>query len=420
MYDKAGKINRHCPLLDSIRVHLATQQRDGRRVVGKDLLETFAAPPYGWDPNAVRVGVAALVRAGAVRVVIGGKTYTNPSDRELVDCIRVSRQFDRAEFVLEDEDIDAGVLTEVREFLIRLTRSRKIDETPAALSETAASAAGAILGKAEGVHLWADGSRMPLPESFTDGEDAWRQVEKLANPVQRVREVHTTRETLAAGWEAIEAHAAFQEQNGVQFTELTAMIGELTAIEHLCEASGCICSFLQEYRTVQASARFAEREVWRRLQGCKAQAALELTLLLDRWRSDARGRLEEAVGRLPSELAERGLDASLEAELARPLEDLLAELEGTNVPARVAAFAERAAQLIRALGARIAEAARKKEDAGKAGTPTGPKKEIRQVRPSDVATVTRVTTDSEWEGLRNKLDQRVRQLLDEGFEVEIL
>jgi hypothetical protein len=96
LYDKAGKINRHCPLLDSIRVHLATQTREDHRVLGKDLLATFSAPPYGWDPNAVRVGVAALVRAAAVRVVLGGKTYTNPSDRELVDCLRVSKQFDKA------------------------------------------------------------------------------------------------------------------------------------------------------------------------------------------------------------------------------------------------------------------------------------------------------------------------------------
>ena len=96
----------------------------------------WRSTPYGWDPNAVRVGVAALVRAAAVRLIIGGKTYTNPNDRELVDCIRVSRQFDRAELVLEDEDIDQETLTAVREFLIRLTKSRKIDETPAALERS--------------------------------------------------------------------------------------------------------------------------------------------------------------------------------------------------------------------------------------------------------------------------------------------
>jgi hypothetical protein len=352
-------------------------------------------------------------------VIIDGKTYTNPNDRELVDCLRVSRQFDKAELVLEDEDIDPIVLTEVREFLIRLTRSRKIDETPAALSETAGNVATAILAKADNVHLWANGSRMPLPKTFTDGEDAWRQVQELTNPVHRVREVHATRDTLTAGHEAIETHATFHEQNGTQFTELTGTIGQLTAIEHLCEVSGCIPSFLEDYRTAQTAASFTDKEVWKRLQACKAQAVLELTSLLDRWRNEARGRLEETLRRLRADLADRGLNAALEAELAKPLNGLLAELDETNLPVRVAAFPDRAGQLIRALGVRIAEEIKKKENAGKPAPAATPKRLVRQVRASDVATVTRVTTAAEWEALRGKLDQRVRHLLKEGFDVEL-
>jgi hypothetical protein len=43
----------------------------------------------------------------------------------------------------------------------------------------------------------------------------------------------------------------------------------------------------------------------------------------------------------------------------------------------------------------------------------------RQVRPSDVTTVTVVTSEVEWDILRNKLDQRVREMLAKGFHVEI-
>ena len=45
---------------------------------------------------------------------------------------------------------------------------------------------------------------------------------------------------------------------------------------------------------------------------------------------------------------------------------------------------------------------------------------VRQVRANEVTTVTRVTTAAEWDALQTKLDQRVRQLLDEGFDVEVL
>ncbi len=43
-----------------------------------------------------------------------------------------------------------------------------------------------------------------------------------------------------------------------------------------------------------------------------------------------------------------------------------------------------------------------------------------QVRANEVTTVTRVTTAAEWDALQTKLDQRVRQLLDEGSDVEVL
>ena len=40
-------------------------------------------------------------------------------------------------------------------------------------------------------------------------------------------------------------------------------------------------------------------------------------------------------------------------------------------------------------------------------------------RATEVASVTRVSTDQEWKQLNTKLDQRVRQLLAEGFDVEL-
>ncbi len=50
MYDKNGKPDLNCPLLDAIRMHLATRQNQGMRILGKGLNEVFNAPPYGLMP----------------------------------------------------------------------------------------------------------------------------------------------------------------------------------------------------------------------------------------------------------------------------------------------------------------------------------------------------------------------------------
>jgi hypothetical protein len=166
--------------------------------------------------------------------------------------------------------------------------------------------------------------------------------------------------------------------------------------------------------------------VWTSIQGHKNQALLELTPLLDGWRSEARTAITQALDRLPSDLSERNLDGALESSLAEPLVRLRDNLDAATVPAQVAAFPERARQLVRNLGQRIAEEVTRKQRAEQksprkeSGTaqPLPPPREVRVVRATEVASVTRVSTQQEWERLSKNLDQRVRQLLDEGYDVE--
>ncbi|MFZ1464989.1 MAG: hypothetical protein WAV60_13140, partial [Anaerolineae bacterium] len=366
--------------------------------------------------------VAALVRSAAVKVLINKKPYTNPADRELADALRVSHNFDRVELVLEETDVAPEILTETRAFLIRLAKRRNIDETPAALSDVAGELAAAILAKAGGVELWAAGSGMPLPAEFSDGVEAWRQVTALASPIHRVREVHTDRETLEAGHQAIEAHAAFQAQQGIPFTQLRQLKDRLEAIEHRTDPGGAIRLLLSGYRAAEKAVNFADREVWKQLQSHRAQAELELTPLLNGWRAEARRRLDAALERLPTELAQWGLDEGLTAGLAQPLTDLGKDLNHVTLPAQVAALPERANGVIRRLGVTITQAITAKKPPAR---PTGDMvsepttRQVRQVHLSDVAGVTRVRNATEWDTLKGKLDEYIRALLNAGFDVEL-
>ncbi|HET6883744.1 MAG TPA: BREX system P-loop protein BrxC [Pirellulales bacterium] len=428
LFDRAGKIDLHCPLVDAIRIYLATEQtRRLKKVYGQDVLEALCGIGYGWDPNAVRVGVAALIRAGAVKIVVGQKEYSNPSDRDVIDAMRVARKFDKTELILEETEVDPNVLTETRKFVMKLAKRRGIDETPAAISEAAEALAVAILNQADAVTLWASGSDMPLAASFKEGVDGWRQVRELTNPVHRVNEIHASQNTLLSGYEAIEQYAAFQKQNGPLFKELSELVKRLEAVEYRLSSPSLIASLLADYRVAASAASFADKNVWNTLQNQKNQALLELTPLLDGWRNEARGTLAQALDRLPGDLAERHLDGLLASSLADPLVQFRDSLDAATLPAQVAAFPDRARQLVRSLGQRIGEEAANKEraQAKAAGHDTGklplrePARQVRFVRATEVASVTRVSTEREWEQLNHKLDQRVRQLLAEGFDVEL-
>jgi hypothetical protein len=79
--------------------------------------------------------------------------------------------------------------------------------------------------------------------------------------------------------------------------------------------------------------------------------------------------------------------------------------------------------LVRDLGNRIVVEVNKRKPKPDAAVPDGkpaPKpRELKSVRATDVATVTRVSDIAQWEALQKRLDKRVRELLESGYDVEI-
>ncbi|HRR41062.1 MAG TPA: hypothetical protein P5244_07500, partial [Syntrophales bacterium] len=114
LYDKTGQLDIHIPLIDEIRIYLTNRQNKKQRTLGHEILDHFETPPYGWDPNAVRIGIAAAVRAGMIKIAVGKKIFTNPADTELSATMRNSKAFNKAEVILEETDVDTAVLIAVR------------------------------------------------------------------------------------------------------------------------------------------------------------------------------------------------------------------------------------------------------------------------------------------------------------------
>lgn len=416
LYDKGGQLDPNSPLLDAIRVHLATSQAKNRRIIGKTLIEEFSAPPYGWDRNAVRVGVAALLRAGQVRVLVNKRPYTNPLDPDLQAALVNIREFDRVELVLEEADVRPEVLTQVRSALMKLTAVKKIDETPAALHQIAGDFCQEKLARAEKAALWAEASGFPLPAAFQEGREAMQKLLSLTSPIHRVNELHGQIEVLKTGAGLVDQLAAFHEKWGKAFSELRTLVGQLRAVEHRLPPSGQLVSLLREFSTAERTASLADAEVWKTLQGAKATASLELGTLLDEWRAEARDRVQRALEQLPQALAGAGLPAELEPKLAGPMTAFLETADGETDPARVAALPDRAGTLVTGLGQAIRDEVARRQTREE---PPPVPRPVRRVRLADVALTGRVRTESEWSEIRDRLDAHVRKLLAEGNEVEL-
>jgi hypothetical protein len=114
-------------------------------------------------------------------------------------------------------------------------------------------------------------------------------------------------------------------------------------------------------------------------------------------------------------------------------------IDSSGDPVTVANLPSRAAEAVRALGLGIQREITKKAaqrpakptdgatqeapppDTGGAEPPhkPDPVRQARKVRPQDVAFVTVVHDLKEWDALRDKLDERVRELIRQGYDVDL-
>ncbi|MBA3547589.1 MAG: BREX system P-loop protein BrxC [Nannocystis sp.] len=428
LYDKAGKLDPNGPLISALRVHLDAAGRRGQRLHGRELLEFFENPEYGWDGNAIRVGVAAMIRAGLVKVLVGKRALQDPKDPKdpaLLEELRLTKRFAAVELELTVVEVPPEVLTETRQFLMKELKQRKLDETPAALSIAAGTLAQTLSQQAETIRLWSDTAGVTLPKAYEDGVVAWKEVLDLQGPSERVLKIYATRPVLSAGHAAIRHLTDFITKHRDLFRAMDQFIKQLTAIEHHIPDGHALRKFLDEHGAAIASGTLTDAEPWKQIVALHGQAHSELPAFLAPWRDEARSLLEGALAGLPEELARRKLEAR-EAEFSGPVRQLLADLDRERAPSAVIALPEFARRCVRNLELSLKAATPRDDDdevydpedddsgGGCGGGGGEPRPRTRRLHAAG-----RVRNVADWEALRDRLDAQVRQILAEGFEVEL-
>ena len=200
IFDANNQIDLNTPLLDELRRFLITQESALMRIKGDDMLEKFTKPSYGWDAGVVRVGVAALLRNGNIRVLIKKKLYENLNDSELQAALRNIRQFDQIEIEIEKIDVSLDTLINTREALIRITGNKKIEETLSGISEAFENLSTDLLEKTRTIEIWATPADFSLHSDFVDGKDKIEEIVTLPNNARKVDEIYINIVTIENGY----------------------------------------------------------------------------------------------------------------------------------------------------------------------------------------------------------------------------
>lgn len=416
LYDSAsGTLNEHAPVIDGVIMHLRAMEEQGRRTTGKELLSLFEEPEYGWDQNAVRVAVAALVREGRAELSLSHRPVRNPGDPELVDALRIRNKFQSAE-VVPVGAIEPADLTTARTVLIGLTGKHGIDETAPALAAAFADLAEEVGARATPVRTWAAGAGLSLPAAFTDGQAAYADVLAFVAPGLRVAAILSEQERLKTGHRAISSLAAFQKEHGPTFVALRDYVGQLAAIEPFAADQSAITECIKRFRAAARDGTVADPAVWKAVLGAKANAVLAEKELAAGWRTEAHAAVAAAATAVQQRGEALELDGPFTDGLLSELATVTASIDTEPSTVKLAALPAQVRRLERQLLDRAeAEAGRRR--------PVEPKpKPAPKVEHLKFATVVgrrRIRTVAEWTAVAAALDSRMKALLEGGAEVEL-
>jgi len=301
----------------------------------------------------------------------------------------------------------------VRKALIALTGIRKIDETPAALADAFGVFATELLGKAQAAATWAEPAGLPLPELFKEGRETYGDLLALNNPLHRVKELHARLGYLTDEAAAIRQVDTFVQKWGKTYIEMRKLALTLQPLDFRLPSGGACQSFLNNWQTATQAASVVEPDDWKDLQNSRAAAELELEQCKNAWRNEARNLAQIVLDQLAyDQRVKETFNETNRAALIEPLQKFIADLEKETRVETLANAASRIEYLQRQITQVVEDAWKKKQDAERK-----PVKPVETIRLSEVLRITTIQNASQWNEIRDRLDQTVQQALELNHEV---
>jgi hypothetical protein len=124
-----GDINPEASLCQEIADEIDDRLRRGKGTSGKDLRDVFEAAPYGWNRNAVRLGIAMLFRNSAVVANYKEKVYASYTDSQAQSLFTGIRKFNSTTFE-KQEGVDPPDRRAARDILDKLFDKKVQDTVP--------------------------------------------------------------------------------------------------------------------------------------------------------------------------------------------------------------------------------------------------------------------------------------------------
>lgn len=188
LFDEKNHLNIHSPAIEEILHELERRENKGLDKYGKSLMEHFAAQPYGWHPEVIRLLIAAMFRGGAISIKSGNVVYDDASVPSTREKLTKANEFKNAEFLYDpDESVNLTERKKAQDALYVMFGRAKTQDTASSLSEYIHTDLAALNAQVERLALQLGQVEYPQPESFKQARDIIHKIASHNRPNKVVR-----------------------------------------------------------------------------------------------------------------------------------------------------------------------------------------------------------------------------------------
>jgi hypothetical protein len=319
VYKNDGTLNESHALVSTLRGSLPQASDDQGAIPADQLRSKFERPPFGWDGNCIKVGLALLLRASACRLIANGRTITDPHSPEALQYLTKEQSFKTLRVQGIRTDLGLPQLQAIRGYMETIFGVK-----PALVAATLNNVLGEQLKElaqqAQSMKNWAATARCPLPTTFEAGSSLVSELLNSAAPSIRLPQFEERWETLLHYTQLLHDLVIFQREHGTAFLTVQDFFSSMVNTEvDLPE----LRRFISDWRALTNERSVTESDRWNELMKTYHTAQQAVTNQIAAWQQEARQQFTEIQAHLKERVLAVGVpDEQVDSEVVALKADL--------------------------------------------------------------------------------------------------
>jgi hypothetical protein len=329
VYKNDGTLNESHALISTLRGSLPQASDDQAAIPADQLRGKFERPPFGWDGNCIKVALAILLRSSACRLIINGRTITDPNSPEALQYLTKEQSFKALRIQGIRTDFGMPQLQSIRGYMETIF-GVKSALVPATLNTVLGEQLTELAKQAQGVKNWAATARCPLPLAFESSSSLVSELLDSAMPSVRLPHFQEQWETLHQYTQVLDNLTMFQREHGTEFLAVRDFFSSMLNAEGDLPD---LRRFISDWRAVTNERSVTETDRWNELLKTYHAAHQAVTNQIAAWREEARKNFTEMQAHLKERVQAAGVPAEqADAEVAALAVDLQSVQEHIEQP----------------------------------------------------------------------------------------